>query len=31
MKSNLQVYIYKIEHVEGNSNHIADVLSKRPV
>ena len=31
MKSNLQMYDYKIEHVRGKSNFIADVLSVRPL
>ena len=31
MKSNLQIYNCKREHVKGKSNYIADVLSRRPV
>ena len=31
IKANLQIYNYTIKHVKGVKNHIADVLSRRPV
>ena len=31
MKSNLQMYNYRVSHIMGKKNHIADVLSRRPV
>ena len=31
MKVNLQIYNYTVSHVKGVKNHLADVLSCRPV
>ena len=31
IKANLQVYNYTIKHIKGSKNHLADVLSCRPV
>ena len=31
MKANLQMYNYTVNHVKGIKNHLADVLSRRPV
>merc|ERR1712240_300379 len=31
IKANLQVYNYTIKHIKGSKNHLADVLSRRPV
>ena len=31
MKANLQMYNYTVSHVKGVKNHLADVLSRRPV
>ena len=31
MKANLQMYNYTVSHVKGVKNHLADVLSHRPV
>ena len=31
MKANLQAYNYTIKHIKGEKNHLADVLSRRPV
>ena len=31
IKANLQVYNYTIKHVKGAKNHLANVLSRRPV
>ena len=31
MKANLQMYNYRVTHIKGKKNHLADVLSRRPV
>lgn len=31
IKANLQVYNHKVKHVKGAKNHLADVLSRRPI
>ena len=31
MKSNLQMYNYRVSHIRGKKNHLADVLSRRLV
>ena len=31
IKANLQIYNYTVKHVRGAKNHLADVLSRRPV
>ena len=31
MKSNLHMYNYRVSHIKGKKNHIADLLSRRPV
>ena len=31
IKANLQIYNYTVKHVKGVKNHLADVLSRRPV
>ena len=31
IKANLQAYNYTIKHIKGEKNHLADVLSRRPV
>ena len=31
IKANLQIYNYTVKHVKGAKNHLADVLSRRPV
>ena len=31
IKANLQIYNYTVKHIKGSKNHLADVLSRRPV
>ena len=31
IKANLQIYNYTVKHVKGAKNHLADILSRRPV
>ena len=31
IKANLQIYNYTVKHMKGAKNHLADVLSRRPV
>ena len=31
MKSSLQIYNYRIQHVKGNTHYLANVLSRTPV
>ena len=31
IKANLQIYNYTLKHIKGSKNHLADVLSRRPV
>merc|ERR1712240_941503 len=31
IKANLQIYNYTVKHIKGSKNHLADVLSGRPV
>ena len=31
MKANLRIYNYTVKHDKGVKNHLADVLSRRPV
>ena len=31
IKVNLQVYNYTVKHIKGTKNHLADVLSRRPI
>ena len=31
IKANLQIYNYTVKHMKGAKNHLADVLSRRPM